>query len=148
MNVDKIKELIDLMNANNLTELEIDEDGVRVRLQKGQPKTNGVVVTTASVPSAPVEEPSAPEAVEEEAPGADVITAPMVGTFYRAPGPDEPAFVEVGDKVTADSVICIIEAMKVMNEIKSDLEGVVAEVLVENGSPIEFGQPLFRIATP
>jgi acetyl-CoA carboxylase biotin carboxyl carrier protein len=149
MNVDKIKELIDLMNANNLSELEIDEDGVRVRLQKGLPKTNGVVVTTASVPAAkPAEEPAAPEAAEEPAPGTDVIKAPMVGTFYRAPGPDEPAFVEVGDKVTPDSVVCIIEAMKVMNEIKADAEGVIAEVLVENGSPIEFGQPLFRIATP
>ncbi len=148
MNVDKIKKLIDLMNANNLTELEIDEDGVRVRLQKGQPKANGVVVTTATVPATPAQEPAAPETAEEADPGTDAIKAPMVGTFYRAPGPDEPAFVEVGDKVTADSVVCIIEAMKVMNEIKAGTEGVVAEILVENGSPIEFGQLLFRIATP
>jgi acetyl-CoA carboxylase biotin carboxyl carrier protein len=148
MDVDKIKQLIDLMNANNLTELEIDEDGVRVRLQKGLPKTEGVVVTTAAVPPQAQEEAPAPEAAGEETPDAGVIEAPMVGTFYRAPGPDEPPFVEVGDKVTADTVVCIIEAMKVMNEIKAGLEGVVAEVLTENGSAIEFGQPLFRIATP
>jgi acetyl-CoA carboxylase biotin carboxyl carrier protein len=148
MNLEKIKELVDLMNANNLTELEIDEDGVRVRLQKGSPKPESVVVTTGVSPPAPAAAPAAAESAEEAPAAGDTINAPMVGTFYRAPGPDEPSYVDVGDKVNPDTVVCIIEAMKVMNEIKAGLEGEVAEILVESGSPIEYGQPLFRIAAP
>ncbi len=138
MNLKKIRELLDLMDANNLTEVEIEEDGVKVRLRKGRTPSETVMSTEGRKE---IIETSRPE----EFATTDTVNAPMVGTFYRAPSPDAAPYVSVGDDVTADTVICLIEAMKVMNEIKAGTEGVVTEVLVENGSAVEYGHPLFQI---
>ncbi len=138
MTLEKIRELLDLMDTNNLTEIEIEEDGVKVRLRKGRSPSEAVVTTTA--PKGRVE-----VVPLEEVPSGDTVNAPMVGTFYRAPSPDAAPYVDVGDEVTADTVVCIIEAMKVMNEIKAGIKGVVTEVLAESGSAVEYGRPLFRI---
>jgi acetyl-CoA carboxylase biotin carboxyl carrier protein len=138
MKLDKIRELLDIMDANNLAEIEIEEDGVKIRLRKGELPSEALVTTvpagekTVTVPLT-------------ETPSADTVNAPMVGTFYRAPSPDAPPYVDIGDSVTADTVVCIVEAMKVMNEIKSGLDGVVTEILAETGSAVEYGHPLFRI---
>ncbi len=138
MNLKKVREILDLMDANNLTEVEIEEDGVKVRLRKGRSQSEAVVTTAARKDSVEV-------VPLEKVPSGDTVNAPMVGTFYRAPSPDAAPYVDVGDEVTADAVVCIIEAMKVMNEIKAGTEGTVVEVLVESGSAVEFGHPLFRI---
>ncbi len=138
MKLDKIRKLLDLMDANNLAEIEIEEDGVKIRLRKSE-LPSGTVVTTVPAEERPAAAPPT------EIPSANTVNAPMVGTFYRAPSPDAPPYVDVGDSVTADTVVCIVEAMKVMNEIKSGLDGVVAEILVESGSAVEYGHPMFRI---
>ncbi len=138
MDLKKVRELLDLMDANNLTEVEIEEDGVKVRLRKGRSPSEAVVTTAAPKDRVEV-------VPLEKVPSGDTVNAPMVGTFYRAPSPDAAPYVDVGDEVTADTVVCIIEAMKVMNEIKAGTEGVVAEVLAESGSAVEYGHPLFRI---
>lgn len=138
MNLKKVKELLDLMDSHNLTEIEIEEDGVKIRLRKGRSPAEAVVTTAARkdrVEVVPLEKVSS----------GDTVNAPMVGTFYRAPSPDAAPYVDVGDEVTADTVVCIIEAMKVMNEIKAGTKGVVAEVLAESGSAVEYGRPLFRM---
>lgn len=151
MEVDKVRELIDLMKQNDLTELEIEEGDSKIILKRG-----GQVVVSAPVPSsAPVinagpaagplpAEPSAPAKADADGNLAQV-TSPIVGTFYAAPSPSADPFIKVGDKVTEESVVGIIEAMKVMNEIKSEINGVIRKVLVENGSAVEFGQPLFLV---
>ena len=138
MDLKKVKELLALMDANDLTEVEIEEDGIKVRLRKGRTPSETVVVTEGRK-----------EIIETASSGevstANTVNAPMVGTFYRAPSPDAAPYVDVGDEVTADTMVCIIEAMKVMNEIKAGTAGVVAEVLAESGSAVEYGHPLFRI---
>lgn len=150
MNIKEIKELINLMNENALTEFELERDGLRIRLKKGAGGAieGGIVEKGATLPPATVSEvslPSAAEATKESGVKRFEIKAPIVGTFYRAPSPDAPPFVEVGSKVEAGQVVCIIEAMKLMNEIKSEISGKVAEILVENGDPVEFGTVLFLI---
>lgn len=138
MDLTKVKELLHLMDANNLTEIEVEEDGVKVRLRKGRTPSETVVTTQGRK-----------EIIETVLPGqaapGNTVDAPMVGTFYRAPSPDAAPYVDVGDEVTADTVVCLIEAMKVMNEIKAGTAGVVTEVLAESGSAVEYGRPLFRI---
>ena len=138
MDLKKVKELLALVDANDLTEVEIEEDGIKVRLRKGRTPSETVVVTEGRK-----------EIIETASSGevstANTVNAPMVGTFYRAPSPDAAPYVDVGDEVTADTMVCIIEAMKVMNEIKAGTAGVVAEVLAESGSAVEYGHPLFRI---
>ncbi len=138
MDLKKVKELLALMDANNLTEVEIEENGVKVRLRKGRSPSEAVVTTTAPKDKVEV-------VPMKEIPSGDTVNAPMVGTFYRSPSPDAAPYVDVEDEVTADTVVCLIEAMKVMNEIKAGTEGVVAEVLSESGSAVEFGHSLFRI---
>ncbi len=155
-----LRRLVRLMTGAGITELEVDDasNGVRVRLKRGGEGGEGVVQPMVQVlPGAGV--PAAVPAASAPAPAADAsgaggipagheqITSPMVGTFYRASSPEADPFVDVGGSVEDESVVCIIEAMKVMNEIKAELRGVVAEVLVENGEPIEFGQPLFLVKT-
>ncbi len=142
MNLDRVKELLALMKANGLTEIEVEEDGVRIRLQKGLPpevtvQTLDTTITRASV--------VASASAAEEPVGGDIINAPMVGTYYSSPSPDASSYVSVGDKVTAETIVCIIEAMKVMNEVKAGIDGEVLEIMAENGAPVEFGQALFRI---
>jgi acetyl-CoA carboxylase biotin carboxyl carrier protein len=147
-----IKAVIDLMRKNDLSVFEMEKDGFRLKLQKGYgeqpvfsappPAPSGPAPTSEGAASAPAATPAAPAA--DKGPLKDIVS-PMVGTFYRAGSPDSPAFTDVGKSVTEESVVCIIEAMKVMNEIKAETKGVIAEVVAENGKPVQFGQVLFRV---
>jgi len=151
-----IKAIIDLMRKNDLSVFELEKDGFKLKLQKGnggQPILTapiaiapGITATTAGVAGTALGEPGAASSEPATARGSlKDITSPMVGTFYRSPSPDAGSFVDVGSTVNEDTVVCIIEAMKVMNEIKAETSGVIAEVLVENGKPVQFGQVLFRV---
>lgn len=152
MDFKELEDLIRILEQSGLAELEIEEDGRRIRLQKSLPVAP-VVAAMAPVDSlalqaaaAGIPAESEPEEVEE-AEGLPTITAPMVGTFYGAPAPGEEPFVSVGDTVEEGQTVCIVEAMKLMNEIGATIAGVIEEFLVENGQPVEFGQPLFSIRT-
>jgi acetyl-CoA carboxylase biotin carboxyl carrier protein len=144
MDLRKVKTLIDLVQQSDITELEITEGEERVRISRGAAATGAapvvmhhpVVLPAASVASVAVA-PAEPE--------GHVLKSPMVGTFYRSSAPGANAFVEVGQAVKAGDTVCIIEAMKLLNEIECDHDGVIKEILVENGQPVEYGQPLFRI---
>ena len=144
-----IKAIIDLMKKNDLSVFEIEKDGFRLKLQKGPSAQAAPAAPPAMVgPSkaattTPETAPAAPRAIET-IPLKEIVS-PMVGTFYRSGSPDGPPFVDVGATVTEDTVVCIIEAMKVMNEIKAETGGVIAEVVAENGKPVQFGQVLFRV---
>ena len=158
MDIKEIKAVIDLMRKNSLTEFEYEKDGTKIRIRRGPdgepqvfasspslipapavlPIPTGVPVTTAALsPTA-----AAPAPAQEKLPS---INSPMVGTFYSSPAPDAPPYVTVGTMVNAETVVCIIEAMKVMNEIKAEMSGTITEILAESGKPVEFGKPLFRI---
>lgn len=143
----RLKELIELMDRNQLEELEVVDGDQRIRLRKRPEKVREVVsmntlqVPTGSVVPAPVDAPASDAAAAFDP--AKTIQSPMVGTFYRSSGPDADPFVEVGDQVQEGQVLCIVEAMKVMNEVKADRTGVVESVLLDDGNPVEFGQPLF-----
>jgi len=150
LDLKEIKELITLMRKNDLSVFKMEKEGFKITLKKGtdfQP----VITTTAPVAlsAAPAaagtvsatESPSAPK----ETSNLREITSPMVGTFYASPTPDAPSFVAVGQEVTEDTVICIMEAMKVMNEIKAEVRGVIAEIVAENGKPVQYGQVLFKV---
>ena len=148
MDLRKLKKLIDLVQESGIAELEITEGEEKVKIVKG-----GVVVAAAAPAAVAAAEarPAAsaapgPAGEAEAAQEGHVVKAPMVGTFYRSPSPDAKPFVEVGQAVKEGDTICIIEAMKLMNEIESDKAGIVKAILVENGQPVEFGQPLFVIA--
>ena len=153
----EIKRLIGILSAAGGLELELENQGARLRIRMPDTQSRTEVVQTPipypmSFPgAAPQAAPVAPAAAapEEEKPkvpaGAIVFTSPMVGTFYRSPSPDSDPFVKVGDIIDAESTICIVEAMKVMNEIKAEQAAEVLEILVENGEPVEFGQPLFLL---
>jgi len=146
-----IKAIIDLMKKNSITEFELERQDSKIRLKRG---FNGSTPTAA-----PYEDPvtlppvqpaiSAPPAVPPghtaAATGEIEIKSPMIGTFYRAPSPEAASYIEVGAEVNPETVVCIIEAMKVMNEIKAEAKGVITQVLVENAKPVEFGQPLFKV---
>jgi len=150
MDLRKLKTLIDLVSESNISELEITEAEGKVRIVKAgtaavalapapmmaAPAAAPVAAATAPAAAAPAEAPAAP-------PAGKVVKSPMVGTFYRAASPGAKPFVDVGDAVKAGQAVCIIEAMKIMNEIESDLEGRVVKMLCENGQAVEFGQPLF-----
>lgn len=147
MNIKEIKEMINLMNENSLMELEVEKEGMRIRLKKTSSGVEGysgpiVVERQNTVELAPKK---TPEAVKEVNLKTVEIKSPMVGTFYRSPSPESPSYVEVGQNVEPGQVVCIIEAMKLMNEIKSEIKGKILEVLVDNAEPIEFGQPIFLI---
>ncbi len=162
MDLRLIKRIIKLVEESEINELEVEEGDLRISICKQGP------VTLLSSENAPTALPSSPQiaqssaqpspssSAESGAPSAGgeenhgdksgiVIPSPMVGTFYRSPSPEDPAFAQVGSVVEPDTVVCILEAMKVMNEIKAGVSGKVVEVLVENGNPVEFGQPLFRV---
>jgi acetyl-CoA carboxylase biotin carboxyl carrier protein len=142
MDLRKLKTLIDLVADSGIAELEITEGEGKVRIVKF---SQTPVVAAAPVAAAPVPAAVAP-AAEAPAVQGHQVKAPMVGTFYRSPNPSSPAFVEVGQTVKEGDPVCIIEAMKLLNEIEADKSGVIKEVLVENGEPVEYGQPLFIIA--
>ena len=143
MYLKEIKEMINLMNENDLSELEIEREGFKIRLKK-TPQGGYDQVVERVVASSPLAIPAAGEVSEAPQEGIE-IKAPMVGTFYRAPSPEASPFVEVGEEIEVDQVVCIIEAMKLMNEIKSEVRGKIKKILVENGGPIEFGQVLFVV---
>jgi len=151
-NIDEIKTVVELMSAHDLTEFKIEADDMHLCIRRGSDQQVTMVQAPMAAPmtAAPVAPVAAPAATAD-APAAEAgisgetIDSPIVGTFYEASSPDSPAFASVGDKVTADTVVCIIEAMKVMNEIKAEKSGVIKEVLVDNAQPVEFGQPLFVI---
>ena len=144
MNLKEIKEMINLMNENELMELELERDGLKIRLRKncGQIQQEIIAAGQAKTVKSPGPTPEAPEA---EQGGLIEVTSPMVGTFYRAPSPESPPFVEEGGEIKPGEVICIIEAMKLMNEIKAEVKGKIKEILIENGHPVEYGQVLFRL---
>ena len=152
MDLRKLKTLIDLVSDSNVSELEITEAEGKVRIVKGQPAV--VQVAPAAMPVAPAApavaapapaaaSPAAPAAAEE--PAGHQVKSPMVGTFYRASSPGAKAFVEIGSQVKEGETICIIEAMKILNEIEADKSGTVTQILCENGQAVEYGQPLFVI---
>ena len=148
-----IKAIIDLMKKNSVSEFELEKQDFKIRLKRGG---NGIaavqqVEEAQYVGYAPAPAPiqAAPGAAPAPAPAAasaeDEIKSPMIGTFYRSPSPEAASYIEVGAEVNPDTVVCIIEAMKVMNEIKAEAKGVITQILVENAKPVEFGQPLFKI---
>ena len=148
MELKDIKAIIDLMLKNDLSVFEMEKDGFRLKLQKG-PGDQPIVSPPATVSPSPTTAvsngpPAAVPPATETTAFKDIIS-PMVGTFFRAGSPDAPPFVDVGKAVTEETVVCIIEAMKVMNEIKAETSGVIAEVVAENGKPVQFGQVLFRV---
>ena len=154
MDLRKLKTLIDLVQQSGIGELEITEGEEKVRISRGVPggvaqtlAPAGAVYVTGALAAAPdgasVTPPAEPPPAAE--PEGHVVKAPMVGTFYRSSAPGAKAFVELGQAVKAGETICIIEAMKLLNEIECDREGVIKEILVENGQPVEYGQPLFLI---
>lgn len=159
MNLKEIKELIRLISENGFTEFEIEREGFRLRVSRGVVATPTAPVLLSqpiAVPTAmPVPQTPPPEQVQTakpeerkaEAPDASlhIIKSPLVGTFYRSPSPNSEAFVKIGDRVEPETVVCIIEAMKLMNNIQAEVTGEVAKVFVENGQPVEYGQPLFGI---
>ncbi|MEO6871074.1 MAG: acetyl-CoA carboxylase biotin carboxyl carrier protein [Chthoniobacterales bacterium] len=153
MELKDIKAIIDLMKKNDLSVFEMEKDGFKLKLQKGAGEqtlyvappsfpmlqaAQAPVAGTALAASAPAGAGTQPAASKE-------ITSPMVGTFYRAASPESPVFIEIGKEVNPETVVCIIEAMKVMNEIKAEVSGVIAEVVAENGKPVQFGQALFKV---
>ncbi len=149
MNLKEIREIISLMNENDLSEIEVEREGAKIKIRKsyGEPleapaRRHPIEyhLETAPALKAPPE-----GAAGVENPNRKEIKSPMVGTFYRSPSPDAPAFIEAGQVVEVGQVVCIVEAMKLMNEIKSEVRGKVVEVLVENAQPVEFGQVLFTV---
>ncbi len=153
MDLKDIKAIIDLMKKNSVSEFELEKQDFKIRLKRGITGVGGGVassdesqpmITYAPAPPALIAG-SAPTAAAPPAAAAEgEIKSPMIGTFYRAPSPESAEYVEVGSEVNPDTVVCIIEAMKVMNEIKAEVRGVVTQVLVESAKPVEFGQPLFK----
>lgn len=166
MDIKQIKQVIELMKRAELSEFSVEEEGFKLKIRRGgSSKGNGagrasappfvvaadpmVQATVPPVAAAPAPAPQpaaapAPTNDAEEA-GTSFIKSPMVGTFYRSPSPDSKPFAEVGEKVTESSVVCIVEAMKIMNEIQAEAKGTILEVLVEDGDPVEYGQKLFKI---
>jgi acetyl-CoA carboxylase biotin carboxyl carrier protein len=160
LDLKQIKQIIDLMKRSELTEFSVEEEGFKLRIRRG---ANGLPVVstgkgsnppfvpadTGSMPPIPAPAPihssqSAPPIPTEE-PGVTYIKSPMVGTFYRAPSPESKPFVDVGSKIEDSTLVCIIEAMKIMNEIQAETKGTVVEILIENGQPVEYGQRLFKL---
>lgn len=150
--VRKIRRLVELMKEHELTEIDLQQGEVRIQLRRG---SGAVPTIVAATPAAPVAMPQAgPPAPETAVPAADanpkgvvLVKSPMVGTFYAAPDPESPPFVKVGDHIGPDTVVCIVEAMKVFNQIPAEASGRIIAVLAENGAPVEFGQPLFKVDT-
>jgi acetyl-CoA carboxylase biotin carboxyl carrier protein len=153
VDIKDIKAIIDLMKKNSITEFELERQDSKIRLKRGLNGGGSTTQTDEYAPVLPV--PVQPTGVapalatgaapQPAATGEVDIKSPMIGTFYRAPSPEAGNYVEVGSEVNPEAVVCIIEAMKVMNEIKAEVKGVITQVLVENGKPVEFGQPLFKV---
>lgn len=153
MDIKEIKQIIELMNENELSYFHLERDGNKVKLRKGADidVLQQAMAAAQPVAAAPAAVAAPPEvsvgAAPDDAPppGEVEITSPMVGTFYRASSPDSDQFAEIGNEVVEDTTVCIIEAMKVMNEINAEVRGTITKVLVENGTPVQYGEPLFRV---
>ncbi len=153
LNLDEVKQLIDLMKESDLNEIEIEQKDLKLRIRRGfsgQVSASGISGShQVSLPGGSPESLPAPQKADstakKEEEGVSYIKSPMVGTFYRSPSPESPPYVEPGQKVSESTVVCIIEAMKVMNEIHADLKGTIIDYLVESGQPVEYGQPLFKV---
>jgi acetyl-CoA carboxylase biotin carboxyl carrier protein len=149
-----IKAIIDLMKKNSITEFELEQQDSKLRLKRGLNGGGASAQSDDLVQYSPAIQVAAPASPASQAPitpiapvstGEIDLKSPMIGTFYRSPSPESGSYVDVGSEVNAETVVCIIEAMKVMNEIKAEIKGVITQVLVENGKPVEFGQPLFKV---
>ena len=158
MDLKDIKAIIDLMKKNSISEFELERQEFKIKLKRGSvagedapsqmyvpvpqmaPIAGLPTVSTSTAPALP-----APSSVTPQVSNETDVKSPMIGTFYRSPSPEAGSYVEVGTEVTPDTVVCIIEAMKVMNEIKAEVRGVITQILVENAKPVEFGQPLFKV---
>lgn len=149
INYKEIIKLIDLLEERNLSHFELEVEGFKIKISRNQPQSSSSEEASAS--SLPPEKegevnsPSTEPRTQENRNNLHYITSPMVGTFYRAPDQTSPPFVDVGDNVKKDQTLCIIEAMKLMNEIESDVEGILKDIYIENGKPVEYGQKLFAI---
>lgn len=139
MEIDELKELISLLKDTDIAELQIEKDGTKIRIRRH------AILSPLEVQQKHIKPVEVTKETEEEVQRLVTITSPIVGTFYRSPSPDAPPFVDVGTKIKKGQVLCIIEAMKLMNEIESEVDGVVVRILVENGQPVEYGEPLFLI---
>lgn len=153
MDIRKVKKLIEMLEESQVAEIEIHEGEESVRISRHSAVGPAGAQTHIQVPentSAPVaqtvnEQPKAVEAADDSEPEGNIVRAPMVGIFYEAMAPGKPSFVELGQSVKKGDVLCIIEAMKIMNQVESEISGVVSKIMVENGEPVEYGQPLFII---
>jgi acetyl-CoA carboxylase biotin carboxyl carrier protein len=142
MELDEIKQLLELLKDTDITELQIEREGAKLKIRRERFMPSFEITPPATRQAAPQE---VKEEAVEEAHKQATITSPIVGIFHRSPAPEAPPFVEIGTTVKKGQVLCIVEAMKLMNEIESDVDGVVAKILVENGHPVEYGEPLFLI---
>jgi acetyl-CoA carboxylase biotin carboxyl carrier protein len=154
LDLKQIKQLIELMQRSDLTEFAVEEEGFKIKIARASNSAAAPAVTYAPAPvaaapaPAPAAAPSAapvPAAPAGDEAGIIYVKSPMVGTFYKAASPESKPFAEIGTKITETSVVCIIEAMKIMNEIQAEVKGTIVEILVENGSPVEYGQKLFKV---
>ncbi len=143
MDIRKVKKLIEMLEQSGVSEIEIHEGEESVRISRQS--SIAPVQTVAQIPAAATEQAAADTGQVDSESEGHVIKAPMVGIFYAGPSPDKPAFVERGQNVMKGDVLCIIEAMKIMNQIETDFSGVIGKIMVENGEPVEYGQPLFSI---
>ncbi len=155
MNQKEIKELIEFLVEKDIAEFEMERGDVKIRVKRGYALVAAPAAMVSQIPgtvpqppspAAGASEPAAPTAAALDE-GVEVVKSPIVGTFYEAAPPSAPAFIKQGDKVTVGQVLCIVEAMKLMNEIESDFAGEIVQILVSNGQPVEYGQPLFKIRT-
>ena len=150
LNLETVTQLAELVSEHDLSELCVETEAVKLKLRRGAkvkaaPMTLSAPAMSMAVPAAAAAAPAAAAPEPEAADDALTIPSPIVGTFYSAPAPDAAAFVKPGDRVDPDTVVCIVEAMKVMNEIKAEISGVIRSCLVENATPVEYGQPLFEV---
>ena len=148
MDLEQIESLLKLMQTYQVASLEVEEGGTRIKLDMSSPAAAAVAYAAPALvaPAAPAAAPATAPAPAASSTGAgELVKSPMVGTFYESPKPGQPPFVTVGSRVKKGDVLCIVEAMKLMNELESDVSGVVAEILVANAQPVQFGQPLYRI---
>ena len=155
MDLNLIKKLVRILDTSNLTDLEVEESGFKIKIAKkmrtvstnGQQQIYNSVPPAADMSHVEVNEEIKSEPIEDAGKNQHTIISPIVGTFYRAPTPDADSYVQVGDVVSQGTVLCIVEAMKLMNEIESDVSGKIIKILAENGKPVEYNQPLFLIQT-
>ena len=156
MDLKDIQNLIKFVAKSGASEVKLEMEDIKITIKTGSEKTETTIVQQApmGIPQVPVStqvgSPSAAEPIAKDAAATEIskyieITSPIIGTFYRKPSPDKPVFVEVGDSINPDTVVCMVEAMKLFNEIESEVSGKIVKILVEDGTPVEFGQPLFLV---